>query len=331
MALAWSCGISALAQDTATVSLHAALDTVHFEADTLKGLFIWVAKAIRYAKPEKQDSLHPGTERDLIHEALANRSGVCEHFATLYVHAARAMGYEAYTVQGYTTADPDVGHVWALVRTKDGWREFDPTWGAGYFTGHIYHPHIDFRWYDVVGDTMRKTHIPVVPFLQQRKGARGTLDSLVARYFAMDTLHRAEWELEYVRQMQPNQLTLRYERYLRRLIAIHGWRMGVEELAKAVDAYNAYVGRRLHFFRKPRWDDRVIEEKSLGIVQLAKAARDTLARVDTMVLDDTGPFQGHMAQAEDLLRRAIHERSLAVKYLDTWPPFRNSVLLRGRD
>lgn len=118
------------AQTPTSPVLSAALDSVRFDGDTLLDLFKWVARTIRYE--DRMDApTHLVTSEVLINEALVNRSGVCEHFAELFAAAARAYGYRAHVVHGFTEHDDSVGHAWVAVRTTNGWFEYDPTWGSG--------------------------------------------------------------------------------------------------------------------------------------------------------------------------------------------------------
>jgi transglutaminase-like putative cysteine protease len=67
--------------------------------------------------------------------ALAQKSGVCQDFAHIFVSAARTLGIPARYVSGYYMrtdhADQDAGHAWAEAYLDQlGWVGFDPAQGA---------------------------------------------------------------------------------------------------------------------------------------------------------------------------------------------------------
>jgi transglutaminase-like putative cysteine protease/predicted glutamine amidotransferase len=80
------------------------------------------------------------------YEVFANRRGVCQDFANLFICVARLLGVPARYVCGYLYAGPDhanqrqaeASHAWAQVYLPDvGWRGFDPTNGILTQTEHI--------------------------------------------------------------------------------------------------------------------------------------------------------------------------------------------------
>jgi protein-glutamine gamma-glutamyltransferase len=77
-------------------------------------------------------TLEPGPyERDSIDEFWFDRkAGFCEHFASAFVVAMRAMGVPARLVTGYQGADPELQDGWLVVRQRNAhaWAEY---WQAG--------------------------------------------------------------------------------------------------------------------------------------------------------------------------------------------------------
>jgi hypothetical protein len=306
--------------------LPAVLDTVRLQADTLQSLFIWVARSIRYDKSTIPSGPGPGTSEEVINEALTNRSGVCEHFAELFAGSARILGYQAHVIHGYANTDPSEGHAWVTIRTKNGWREFDPTWGAGYMTDSVYHPHLDLKWCNVPSDTMRKSHTALEPVWSKTRESIAAQDSIIAEYFSMDTLHRAKADMAYLEQLEPHPIVKEYKEYVMQVVAVFTWKKGVEQLNEAVAALNAFIDRKNHYFRKPRWDDGTIARNSSELVRLAGIACSTLAEVDTLQIEDPGLFRNAVDQAATVDQMAQHERAVAERYLNTWRPIRPSVL-----
>jgi transglutaminase-like putative cysteine protease len=71
------------------------------------------------------------TTRTSAAEAFANRAGVCQDFAHIFIAAARSLGVPARYVSGYylrtDTIEQDAGHAWAEAFLPTlGWIAFDP-------------------------------------------------------------------------------------------------------------------------------------------------------------------------------------------------------------
>jgi hypothetical protein len=305
--------------------LSAALDTVQLEGDTILDLFKWVARTIRYEELPHSPG-YPRTSNVLINEALVNGYGVCEHFAELFAAAVMASGYRAHVVHGFTEQSDSEGHAWVTIRTKNGWREYDPTWGAGYMIDSVYHPQLDLKWFDVSSDSMRKSHTPLQPVWSMTYLSIAQQDSVVETYFGMDTLHRSLANITYLEQLVPNPKIKDYLEYNRALVALFSWKNGIDQLNEAVIALNDFIDCRSHYFRKPRWDDDTIERKSSDLVRLTSIAQTTLTGVDSTRIQDQELYLDSLDHAEKVDQMAQMERAIAVKYLNTWKPIRASVL-----
>lgn len=74
-------------------------------------------------------------------QTLAARRGACRDVAVAFMEAARAAGFAARFVSGYTTPDeglPGELHAWAEVYLPDaGWRGYDATAGIAVADGHV--------------------------------------------------------------------------------------------------------------------------------------------------------------------------------------------------
>jgi transglutaminase-like putative cysteine protease len=79
-------------------------------------------------------------------EVYANRRGVCQDFANLFICLARLIGVPARYVCGYLYTGPkhpnarmaDASHAWVQVYLPEvGWKGFDPTNGVITQTDHV--------------------------------------------------------------------------------------------------------------------------------------------------------------------------------------------------
>ncbi len=167
-------------------SIKSVLQQIDFKKDTVESVFIWVADNIRYdvkklnklketpiAKRQNQRSISPEEHRAaLINDALKNKKGVCEEYAAVFDALVKALGYEAYIVDGYTkkqngNINRKIGHAWNAVKVNGTWKLYDATWGAGYVVeGKRFDKEYKPQWYAVEPGEMIKTHMPFDPLWQ---------------------------------------------------------------------------------------------------------------------------------------------------------------------
>lgn len=150
-----------------TPKIDSILHTIPLKQDTLRSLFEWVANNIEYDIDRANNMTKIGTfiivdEKEKINTALSNKKGVCEDYALVFNHFCRALGYESYTVEGYTKnldkIEEDMGHMWNVIKLKDKWYCFDPTWSSG--------QSFDETWFKVEPKEFLFTHVPYDPIWQ---------------------------------------------------------------------------------------------------------------------------------------------------------------------
>lgn len=159
--------------DTATKnigSLAKAL-TKNLTGDDAKAcaIYNWVAHNIRYDYLGVDNVTLGFNSEDVVQEALDRRKGVCQHFAELFDTLARHAGLTSTIIFGYTKQNGKIAkvpHAWNAVKIDSSWYLYDPTWGAGYFTGSKYHQHYSLDYYKITPDKMIASHMPFDPLFQ---------------------------------------------------------------------------------------------------------------------------------------------------------------------
>lgn len=182
------------------------------------------------------------------------------------------------------------------------------------------------RWFAVPSLAMRKTHTPLEHVWSVDPRSISAQDSMVELYFNMDTLQRAKAEITYLEQLAQLPVVKEYMEYMRNAIVALTWKKSSEELNEAVIALNSFTDRRSHYFRKPRWDDETIDRKSADLVRLISIARSTFAEIDSSRIEELELFRDFVDHAEKMNQMALKERTIAVRYLNTWRPVRASAL-----
>ncbi|MBV8885980.1 MAG: hypothetical protein JO235_18570 [Chroococcidiopsidaceae cyanobacterium CP_BM_RX_35] len=105
------------------------------EAEKARIIYAWIAYNISYDVPAYLSGNYGDSSPQ---EVLTTHRSVCSGYANLYKALARAMGLEAFVIDGYAkgygyaiSKTPQINHAWNAVRINNGWYLVDSTWGAG--------------------------------------------------------------------------------------------------------------------------------------------------------------------------------------------------------
>lgn len=164
--------------------LHKTIQEIEFSEDTIHSVFNWMAGNIKYDvkkaeefrdRSRKKDQKYRNEEErnaDLLMQVIKKKKGVCQDYSLLFDAILRELGYESYIVKGYTKNDKgkvnkSLGHTWNAVKVNGAWKLYDPTWAAGYVDHYDrFIQEYNEEWYDVLPETMIRTHMPYDPMWQ---------------------------------------------------------------------------------------------------------------------------------------------------------------------
>ena len=65
-----------------------------------------------------------------VYDALKSNKGVCHSYTYLCQFALEQLGIECIRVDGLMKEDPDIGHMWLLVKLDGKFYHCDPTWDS---------------------------------------------------------------------------------------------------------------------------------------------------------------------------------------------------------
>ena len=88
-----------------TAELDSVLKTIHFQPDSVRSIFDYVAGETEYDIQSTQ-MLRPSyqlarSSKTTVLEAIKRKKGVCVHYAELFNALLRRASYESYVVEGY--------------------------------------------------------------------------------------------------------------------------------------------------------------------------------------------------------------------------------------
>lgn len=104
------------------------------------------------------------SDEDFVSKTIANKKGVCIHYAKLLKAILNKLGYSCEIVTGYTKQNNQIGnlsHAWCAIKMKDNnWYLFDPTWDSGYVKEGKYTRNISFKYFKMLPSKAILTHMP---------------------------------------------------------------------------------------------------------------------------------------------------------------------------
>lgn len=338
-----------------TVELDSVLRHVEYQDDSIQSIFNWVTSEISYDTQrlllDIPTSLagYGSPTNEIIRETIKNRKGVCQHYAELFNALLRRAGIESYVIGGYVR-NPGIndreGHAWNVVRSKDGWYFYDPTWAAGYVHQLNFIKRFDSSWYKVPPEEFIKTHIPIDPLWQflknpvthqqvknntypsQLENGNYPIDH-ISKELALPEEEQLSAAINRIKTSgTPLRLINRYLEVIEYNYYIILFNKASSALSSAINDYNIYASAKNRYFTKPKWSDE----------QLKSFPNTVKAKINTSkaYLDLIQTKEPHMAQYKDESRREIkslidlvNKETLFIdKYLATWKPVRTYIFLK---
>ena len=120
----------------ASVSVFAQYIASHYATpeECISAVYDWITHNVAYDIVMKNKLYFEVDEPKIAAETLAQRRGVCYHYATLLKAVADSLGLKAYSMQGYAKIGgkvEDAPHAWCVIQLEDNWYFFDPTFDSG--------------------------------------------------------------------------------------------------------------------------------------------------------------------------------------------------------
>lgn len=145
-------------------------DKLSTPEEQLRAAYVWISKNIGYEKGGVADFISDYDADSAANVVIKKRKAVCSGYAELFSKTCRKLGFEAFTVTGYTMLNgevDDAGHAWNAVKTAEGkWYLFDPMWGAGMLSKGKFNKKATTTYCLVEPALFLKTHMPFDPVWQ---------------------------------------------------------------------------------------------------------------------------------------------------------------------
>ena len=259
---------------------------IPLKRDTIQSIFEWVAHNIDYDVEKSQSMsirsvpffLHQSNE-EKINGTLLTKKGVCEDYALIFNSICQKLGYQSYVVEGYTKditkIETDAGHAWNVVKIKEKWYCFDPTWAAGGVSQNIFHKDYNDIWFKVPPNEFIFTHVPYDPIWQLTEhpviAKTNNINLPISGYFNFEdsiSTYKDTKSIEFfqklinriVKYSDSNDNVTQYIKFLTDNLNVEKYNFGIEKLNHAVTVYNSYLFAKNNKFQNPKLSDSEIQD-----------------------------------------------------------------------
>jgi transglutaminase/protease-like cytokinesis protein 3 len=276
------------------------IHSIPFKQDTIKSVFDWVVNNIeydmnRYENKTKIRPLFVLNEQEKINNALLKRRGVCEDYALVFNALLRRLGYNSYVVDGYAKdlnkIVNDAGHAWNVIKIKNKWYCFDPTWESNIISDKKPDATFDSIWFKIDPNEFILTHVPYDPIWQLNEypviAKTNNLHIPINEYFnfedsihlyneARDILSAQNLIYRVTKYSDKNENVNHYIEILVSNLENSKYNKAIELLNNSVSSFNAYIHYRNKKFQKPKLKDSEIKSLLLSIQKEIDAAKSLL-------------------------------------------------------
>ncbi|HRY33758.1 MAG TPA: transglutaminase domain-containing protein [Bacteroidales bacterium] len=319
-------------------------------------IFRWITTNIRYDMDNMFTVYDYQSKDEIVKDALSQRKGVCMHFAELFNAIARRCGLRSYTVPGYTRQNGLMDllpHLWCAVETPSGWYFIDPAWGSGHVENNTFIRKVNDFYFLTKPEDLIQSHMPFDPLWQllphpltakefydglsrgdPKRGVFNYSDSIAAydRQSEIERLRASE------RRIQANGVTnaMTYERleHIKREIAFHRNKSGVEQYNLAVHTYNEGI-QMLNSFIQYRNRQFNPKKTDAAIMQMIDTIHTVLSLASSQLKAVADPDESTAAsciQLENMIRQATQSqqehKAFVDKYIATAKPFRKTLFYK---
>jgi len=152
---------------TKSVALISEYIKTHFKEKDLqiKAAYFYVISTISYDVNFSFTTELFSSDEDFVSKTIANKSGVCIHYAKFFKALLDQLGFQSQIVTGYTKQNNQIArlsHAWCAIKMKDNnWYVFDPTWDSGYVnTNNKFVANIASVHFKMLPSEAIKSHMP---------------------------------------------------------------------------------------------------------------------------------------------------------------------------
>ncbi|MES2628105.1 MAG: transglutaminase domain-containing protein [Bacteroidota bacterium] len=343
-------------QQTKTIEQLSEYIAAHAETtpDRLRMIYTWLAGNINYDVERLRTRKHFKNDEEKIARLLADRKGVCEDYALVFVAVCKRLQIPAYLVVGYTRQAGEIGslpHGWCAAQSDNEWYLFDPTWAAGYVGEDGFQRRFSARYFMVQPQKMAATHMPFDPMFQfvshpltaaafisgemeQRAGFFNYRDSLKV-YEIQDDISRGEAVARRIENNGTGHSLIREQlKYVKMEAKLNKEQQRLNQLTEVselfksgIEQYNRFIQYRNRRFRPVKSDDelRLMVAIPYDYVQKAKTILGSIDMRDTQVTETVTVFKQSLTEFEGKVRE---QQRFIQSYLPKSMAARNQMLTR---
>jgi hypothetical protein len=327
------------------------------ETEKLRAAFVWIAENFDY-DVENMFTIRSYSEpQELVDEMLANRKGVCMHFAYLFNEITEnILGIKTHIISGVTKQDGAVhplSHVWCACFADSAWHLIDPTWGAGYVQNNKYVKKLNDDYFKTAPEKLIQSHNPHDPlwqFLHYPVSAQEFYDGHTAInkekpfFNYLDTLAayenapRIEQLLAINRRIVQNGVKNAHTQnqlennekeieFYKQQIAIDYYNSAVNYYNDGVNLLNKFINYRNNQFT-PQSSDIQIKMMVDDVESALEHAQNELQKISTNDANTISMIYQLQSYIQELVAQMNEQKDFVNKYVNTKPAFRKSLFYK---
>lgn len=321
---------------------------LHSDTEKARAIYIWITHNISYDYQMLENLPKYTGSKDFVNYVLKKRSGVCQHYADLFLDMTKSVGLDSFIISGYTRnykgEISDSGHAWNAIKIDSEYYFIDTTWSAGYIKEDRYVRHFSDKYFLIKPENFIKTHIPFDPiwqflpnpirqiefneknFERLNRNDNYPFEKIIKENKSLDEIKQVEQENRRMIQCGITNKTTRKElAWNLNHIAHLKFSKVIDTLNYAIENYNDYIFSKNNRFETPKLDESEIKELVDNACKAFNACKDPLLEISSTDVELNKHLNFEKDRLPDLIKSAEQEKLFVEKYLKKWKPLRKTM------
>tara|TARA_B100000809_G_scaffold144339_1_gene141947 strand:- start:38658 stop:39827 length:1170 start_codon:yes stop_codon:yes gene_type:complete len=321
--------------------------TKNFNTDIEKtrAIYIWITHNISYDYALLENLPKYTSSKDLVEYVLKKRTGVCQHYADLFLDMTQSIGLETFLIAGYTRDYKDsiaaVSHAWNAIKIDSKYYFIDTTWSAGYIKDGRFVRSFNDKYFLIRPKDFIKTHIafdPIYQFLpspirhidfQEKNFDKLDLDKkylfedILNKTSSLDTITKLEESISRIIKCGvTNDMTKKViDNNLNKITSIE-FRAVLDTLNYGIANYNKYIEAKNNKFKNPTLSDADIKELIDSASTGFYASNELILGLSSTNRQLSKSINFEKNRLPNLIDSVDLEKEFVTKYLKKWKPLR---------
>jgi transglutaminase/protease-like cytokinesis protein 3 len=315
------------------------------DIEKTRAIYIWITHNISYDYALLENLPKYTSSKDLVEYVLKKRTGVCQHYADLFLDMTQSIGLETFLIAGYTRDYKDsiatISHAWNAIKIDSKYYFIDTTWSAGYIKEGRFVRSFNDKYFLIRPEDFIKTHIafdPIYQFLpspirhidfQEKNFDKLDLDKkylfedILNKTSSLDTITKLKKSISRIIKCGvTNDMTKKViDNNLNKITSIE-FRAVIDTLNYGIDNYNKYIESKNNKFKNPKLSDADIKELIDSASTGFYASNQLILGLSSTNRELSKAINFEKNRLPTLIDSVDLEKEFVTKYLKKWKPLR---------